>query len=238
MEPVPREVLLPSRHKTHRHAKKPQQAMDIAAAQRTNCCWLLLFYCYNAQGWDGLVQIIVDQGKTKKNAAGFVPEASLEGDKLSRWVVAKPYLSATSSSTTSSPASSSSLSLHHACWPVDVPCRRSSVHATEHSPNSPTSIPYSPTRATQATREFLPQRKERGLKNDPPRPPGWLQATRETSSAYTAVVFCCGIPAYPSGVSLCVYVRVYVYVCVCVFMKLHIIAQSGPVILVILCHSH
>ena len=28
------------------------------------------------------------------------------------------------------------------------------------------------------------------------------------------------------------------YVCVCVFIKLHITAQSGPVILVILCHSH
>ena len=28
-----------------------------------------------------------------------------------------------------------------------------------------------------------------------------------------------------------------VCVCVCVFIKLHITAQSGPVILVILCHS-
>ena len=26
------------------------------------------------------------------------------------------------------------------------------------------------------------------------------------------------------------------YICVCVFIKLHITAQSGPVILVILCH--
>ena len=30
---------------------------------------------------------------------------------------------------------------------------------------------------------------------------------------------------------------VCVCVCVCVFIKLHITAQSGPVILVILCHS-
>ena len=30
----------------------------------------------------------------------------------------------------------------------------------------------------------------------------------------------------------------YVCVCVCVFIKLHITTQSGPVILVILCHSH
>ena len=29
-----------------------------------------------------------------------------------------------------------------------------------------------------------------------------------------------------------------VCVCVCVFIKLRITAQSGPVILVILCHSH
>ena len=27
------------------------------------------------------------------------------------------------------------------------------------------------------------------------------------------------------------------YVCVCVFMKFHITAQSGPLILVTLCHS-
>ena len=32
--------------------------------------------------------------------------------------------------------------------------------------------------------------------------------------------------------------RRVVTVCVCVFIKLHITAQSGPVILVILCHSH
>ena len=30
----------------------------------------------------------------------------------------------------------------------------------------------------------------------------------------------------------------YLRACVCVFIKLHITTQSGPVILVILCHSH
>ena len=39
------------------------------------------------------------------------------------------------------------------------------------------------------------------------------------------------------GVCLC-FVCVCVCVCVCVFIKLHITAQFGPVILVILCHSH
>ena len=32
--------------------------------------------------------------------------------------------------------------------------------------------------------------------------------------------------------------RIEQSVCVCVFIELHITAQSGPVILVILCHSH
>ena len=31
---------------------------------------------------------------------------------------------------------------------------------------------------------------------------------------------------------------ILISVCVCVFIKLHITTQSGPVILVILCHSH
>ena len=35
-----------------------------------------------------------------------------------------------------------------------------------------------------------------------------------------------------------IYLFVCVCVCVCVFIKLHITAQSGLVILVILCHSH
>ena len=35
---------------------------------------------------------------------------------------------------------------------------------------------------------------------------------------------------------LCMYV--FMYVCMYVFIKLHITTQSGPVILVILCHSH
>ena len=33
-------------------------------------------------------------------------------------------------------------------------------------------------------------------------------------------------------------VCMYIYVCMYVFIKLHITTQSGPVILVILCHSH
>ena len=43
------------------------------------------------------------------------------------------------------------------------------------------------------------------------------------------------------GLTIVVYecfVLVCVYVCVCVFIKLHINAQSVPIILVILCHSH
>ena len=58
----------------------------------------------------------------QKNAAGFVPESSMDGAKLSRWVVVKPYISATSSSVLSSPAFSSALSLYHDCWLVVVLC--------------------------------------------------------------------------------------------------------------------
>ena len=35
----------------------------------------------------------------------------------------------------------------------------------------------------------------------------------------------------------CSHSKMCVCVCVCVFIELHITAQSGPVILVILCHS-
>ena len=46
-------------------------------------------------------------------------------------------------------------------------------------------------------------------------------------------------PSYlPRSTTECVRVTICVCVCVCVFIKLHITAQSGPVILVILCHSH
>ena len=41
-------------------------------------------------------------------------------------------------------------------------------------------------------------------------------------------------------VCVCVFINLHkcVCVCVCVLIKLHITAQSDPVILVILCHSH
>ena len=46
----------------------------------------------------------------------------------------------------------------------------------------------------------------------------------------------------PFPISATAFVSAYVSVCVCVcvsvFIKLHITTQSGPVILVILCHSH
>ena len=42
-------------------------------------------------------------------------------------------------------------------------------------------------------------------------------------------------------VCVCIFIKLHITilcVCACVFIKLHITAQSGPVILVILCHSH
>ena len=52
---------------------------------------------------------------------------------------------------------------------------------------------------------------------------------------------CMYVCMYLCMYSLCIYVCMYVcimYVCMYVFIKLHITTQSGPVILVILCHSH
>ena len=43
---------------------------------------------------------------------------------------------------------------------------------------------------------------------------------------------------FPTCIAFVSAYYVCVCVCVCVFIKLHITAQSGPVILVILCHSH
>ena len=43
---------------------------------------------------------------------------------------------------------------------------------------------------------------------------------------------------FPISDIIALFPCMYMCVCVCVFTKLHITAQSGPVILVILCHSH
>ena len=96
------------------------------------CC----SYCYNTRGWYRLAQIIVNQGETRKRG-GIHTRVLAGGAKLSRWAVAKPDLPATSSSVTSSLASSSALSLRHACWTVAVPGRRGSVE----SPNLAQKVP-------------------------------------------------------------------------------------------------
>ena len=66
-----------------------------------------------------------------------------------------------------------------------------------------------------------------GTESSYPRPPQSLNTSRAPSRLCARLCVC---------VCMCVYVCVRV--CVGVFIKLHITAQSGPVILVILCHSH
>ena len=46
----------------------------------------------------------------------------------------------------------------------------------------------------------------------------------------------CHLNGFPDGSDIGS--TVCMYVCMYVFIKLHITTQSGPVILVILCHSH
>ena len=76
-------------------------------------------------------------------------------------------------------------------------------------------------------------------------PAGVTQEERHTGffihllSAVRALIFLARrIQPFLSLVDREVEFCVCVYVCVCVFIKLHITTQSGPVILVILCHSH
>ena len=171
-----------------------------------------------------------------------MPGSSLDRVKLSRWVVAKPHLSATSRFVTSSLASSSSLSLRHACWTVAVPSRRGSADAIEPSPKNPTSSPYSPTRVTQPRCKFVPQRKGRGLPTDPSQPPGWVQATRGATTATTAVVRLTPKGSVCACLCVCVYLLncTCVCVCVCIYKKTahnRAIRPCHPKI-VILCHSH
>ena len=47
-----------------------------------------------------------------------------------------------------------------------------------------------------------------------------------------------GAPKKKEKSYLYIYIYIYCIVCVCVFIKLHITTQSGPVILVGLCHLH
>ena len=100
------------------------------------CC----SYCYNTRGWDRLAQIIVNQGETRKRG-GIHTRVLAGGGQAVEMGCRQAGPSATSSSVTSSLASSSALSLRHACWIVAVPSRRGSVDATEPSPKSPTSSP-------------------------------------------------------------------------------------------------
>ena len=65
-----------------------------------------------------------------------------------------------------------------------------------------------------------------------------LEACRGDGFCYGAIplIECTIVSAQYHIPDMCV--SVCVCVCVCVFIKLHITTQSGPVILVILCHSH
>ena len=65
-------------------------------------------------------------------------------------------------------------------------------------------------------------------------------------SGLVILIILCHSRWFSQGVCMlyvCMYVCMYLlnlhmYVCMYVFIKLHITTQSGPVILVILCHSH
>ena len=155
-------------------------------------------------GWHKSSQIVGKQ----KNVVGFIPESSMDGAKLPRCAVAKPYFFAISSS-----ASSSALLLYHDFLPVAILSRLGSVHATEPSPKVP-----------PVAHKVPPGPHSRNGNS----------CSKKGTSSHPGGYYCnysgC-LLLQDSGLPLR---RVYV----CVFIKLHITAQSGLVILVILCHSH
>ena len=63
--------------------------------------------------------------------------------------------------------------------------------------------PKKSTRATQATRKFVPHGKGSGLRADPSRPSQWSVATQEATTATVAVVLRCEIPTHPVRECVC-----------------------------------
>ena len=122
------------------------------------------------------------------------------------------------------PASSPLPSLFPSCVPSFAPA---AVHASSPSPSpSPSTSPFPPPPPTSSPLPpptlILPPI---GL----PFPFPWTRLPpRHDVRAQT--------PGLTNGAAGCP--QACVCVCVCVFIKLHITAQSGPVILFILCHSH
>ena len=98
-----------------------------------------------------------------------------------------------------------------------------------------------------------PRERQGGYKQIPPDLPGGYRPPGRLYSG-CPLLRDSGLPPRGGGVMYvcmyaCIYVCMYVvcmyvcmsvcrYVCMYVFIKLHITTQSGPVILVILCHSH
>ena len=58
------------------------------------------------------------------------------------------------------------------------------------------------------------------------------------SLSHTHYLYEVGMFKVLTGMYIICNMYVCMYVCMYVFIKLHITTQSGPVILVILCHSH
>ena len=70
---------------------------------------------------------------------------------------------------------------------------------------------------------------------DPPKGGSMILVTK-TSCMYVCMYVCMFVCIMYVYMYVCIHLCMYV--CMYVFIKLHITTQSGPVILVILCHSH
>ena len=192
------------------------------------CC----SYCYNARGWDGLGQIIVNQDKSRKRGDS-IPGPRWRGPSCRDGLspnCAFPPLVIPSLAVSPLALPSRSAMLAGPLLSQTGGVRSMPPNPAQNVPPVAHKVPPGPHRRHVNS---YPREREGGYR---PTPPGSRVACSHPRGYYCNYSGCLmlrdsDLPPR-GGVCMCV------FVCVCVFIKLHITAQSGPVILVILCHSH
>ena len=204
--------------------------MEIAAAQRTDCCWLLLLLLLQCPGlgWVGVKHR--KSGQNKKTRRDSYPSPQWRGPSCRDGLspsrsfppLAASLLAVSPLALLSRSAMLAGLLLSRAGGARSMP--------PNPAPNAPPLAHKAPSGPHRQHVNSCPREREGGYKPIPPdlsggyRPLGrlLLQLQRFSSAA--------GFRLTPSGCPC---------VCVYIFIKLYITAQSGPVtLMVILCHSH
>ena len=208
--------------------------MGLAAAQRTDCCWLLLFLLLQYPGLGCVGANHRKSGRNKKTRGDSYPGPRWRGpscqDGLSPSRTFPPLA-------VPSPAVSL-LALLSPSAMLAGPLLSRAGRARSMPPNPVQNVPQIAHRVPPGphSRDLnsCPREREGGYKPIPPDLPGGYRSPERLLLQLQRLSSAAGFPLTPKGRWLCV----CMCGCVCVFIKLHITAQSGPVILVILCHSH